>query len=307
MICSPWCKTERGINMARPQKDGVDYFPFDTVLDTKFELIEAEFGLAGFALVVKLFQKIYGELGYYCEWTDEVALLFAKKNNAGGNVVSELIDASIRRGIFNRDLYEKYKILTSAGIQKRYFEAVSRRAQIEVKKEYLLVSDIQKYKNVDINSINVCNNSINVCNNSQSKVKESKVNKIKEEERIKRASPSVIEAYEENISLISTVVMSEISDWLERVDESLIIYAIEEAVKNNVRRWKYIEGILNKAYSDGCKTKEDKEKQEKARSMQASVTKSGKLNLANNYKEREGLDDKEKEMIEKRRKYIQGL
>ena len=44
--------------MARPLKDGVDYFPLDTVLDTKFELIEAEYGLTGFAVVVKLLQKI---------------------------------------------------------------------------------------------------------------------------------------------------------------------------------------------------------------------------------------------------------
>ena len=40
--------------MARPIKDGVDYFPFDVSLDEKFELIEAEFGLTGFAVIVKL-------------------------------------------------------------------------------------------------------------------------------------------------------------------------------------------------------------------------------------------------------------
>ena len=90
--------------MARPTKSGIDYFPLDTVLDTKFELIEAEFGLTGFAVVVKLFQKIYGEQGYYCEWTDEVALLFAHKCG-GGNAVSEIVSASIKRGIFDKGMY----------------------------------------------------------------------------------------------------------------------------------------------------------------------------------------------------------
>lgn len=35
-------------------KSGIDYFPLDVSLDDKFELIEAEFGLTGFAVVVKL-------------------------------------------------------------------------------------------------------------------------------------------------------------------------------------------------------------------------------------------------------------
>lgn len=52
---------------------GVKYFPSDVYLDDKFELIEAEFGLIGFAVVVKLYQKIYS-IGYYCEWNDDVVI-----------------------------------------------------------------------------------------------------------------------------------------------------------------------------------------------------------------------------------------
>lgn len=173
--------------MARPIKSGVDYFPLDTVLDTKFELIEAEFGLTGFAVVVKLFQKIYGGQGYYCEWTDEVALLFSKKIG-GGNAVSEIVSAAIKRGIFNKEMYEKYSILTSKGIQERYFEAVSRRVQVNVKKEYLLVSDTLLSENVNNNEVSADRNPENVYRNTQSKEKESKVNKNKGEESI-NASP----------------------------------------------------------------------------------------------------------------------
>lgn len=168
--------------MARPQKQGLDYFPFDCVSDGKTELIEAEYGLQGFAIIVKLLQMIYGQRGYYCEWNAEVALLFAHKNNVGGNVVSETIKSALRRGIFNEDLFAKYGILTSAEIQKTYFEAVERRKQIEVKKEYLLIKVTHKNVNVDINPINDNINSINADNNSQSKVKESKVNKSKEKD-----------------------------------------------------------------------------------------------------------------------------
>jgi len=135
-------------------KNGLPYFPLNVVLDTKFELIEAEFGLNGFGVVVKLYQKIYGQ-GYYIEWTDEVALLFAKKIGLGGGAVSEIVSAAIRRGIFDKNLFEKYHILTSKGVQERYFEAVSRRKQIEVDERYLLVQVAQICPNVNILKANV--------------------------------------------------------------------------------------------------------------------------------------------------------
>lgn len=161
--------------MARPPKEGLDYFPLDTALDTKFDLIEAEFGLTGFAVIVKLFQKIYGEFGYYCEWTKEVALLFSRKVGEGYNVVSEIVSAAVKRGIFDKDLYEKYEILTSKGIQERYFEAVSRRLQIKVENKYLLVKLGQNSDSVSNNPINADINSANAGRNAQRKVKESKV------------------------------------------------------------------------------------------------------------------------------------
>lgn len=120
--------------------NGIPYFPLDTHLDEKFQLIEAECGVKGFGIVVHLLQEIYGGQGYYFELTNEIALLFAQKIGVDGSAVSHIVNASIRRGIFDKDLFEKYHILTSKGIQKRYFTAVARRKKIEVKKEYLLIS-----------------------------------------------------------------------------------------------------------------------------------------------------------------------
>lgn len=59
--------------------EGVNFFPLYCVLDEKFELLEAEYGLKGFAIVVKLFQRIYKEHGYYCEWNEDISLMFAKQ------------------------------------------------------------------------------------------------------------------------------------------------------------------------------------------------------------------------------------
>ena len=171
-------------------KSGIDYFPLDVTLDEKFELIEAEFGLTGFGVVVKLLQKIYGGRGYYVEWTNEVALLFAKKIGLGGSVVSEIVEASIKRGIFDKTLYDKYQILTSKGIQKRYFEAVGRRKSVEVEERYLLVNAADFSKNASMNFKNVDIFPKNAYIFGQSKVKESKGKESRGEERKGDIPPS---------------------------------------------------------------------------------------------------------------------
>lgn len=159
-------------------KAGIDFFPLDVHLDDKWKLIEAQFGLKGFAVVVKLFQKIYGEFGYYCEWNDDIALLFAQSVGvADGNVVSDIVNASVKRGIFDRAMFEKYAILTSMGVQKRYFDAVKRRKEITVTMEYTLFDVAHFLKDVNIIWKNVNINGENVNTFQQSKVEKSRVEK----------------------------------------------------------------------------------------------------------------------------------
>lgn len=235
--------------------NGINYFPLNVHLDDKFELIEAEFGLKGFAIVVKLFQKIYGQQGYYCEWTEDVALLFGKNVGLGGDAVSEIVRAAIKRGIFDSELYDKYQILTSRGIQERYFEAVSRRKEVEVKKEYLLVEVDQIYKNVRILNENVNISSKNVNISEQKKVEESKVKEKKVEERkLPRLPARIVKLYENNIAPLTPITLRGLDDWLNAMSEDVVEYAISEAVKNNKRNYKYIEAILRNHFNAGRTT-----------------------------------------------------
>jgi hypothetical protein len=151
--------------MARPTKTGLDYFPMDVNTDEKFELIEAKHELVGFAIVIKLFQKIYKE-GYFLCWNEEKLLLFKKSVNVDINKINDVINDCFTYNIFNKELYDKYKILTSSGIQKRFLSACDRRKTVDLVKNYVIV---------DINSINVTITWVNDCNGTQSKVKESKV------------------------------------------------------------------------------------------------------------------------------------
>lgn len=162
---------------------GIPYFPLECQLNEKFQLLEAEYGLKGFAVVVKLYQRIYGSHGYYCEWTTDVELFFSMQIGEGRNSVSEIVGRALERDIFSKPLYDKYQILTSSGIQKRYFEAVSRRKKVEVEEAYLLVPYDVLPSNVDISSKNVDISSKNADIFEQRKEKESKEKKRRVEKR----------------------------------------------------------------------------------------------------------------------------
>lgn len=162
-------------------KSGIDFFPLEVYDDRKIKLIKAEYGLVGSGVVVELWRMIYREEGYYAVWDNDVALVFAQDNNVGVNVVSEVVSSALRRDIFDKGIFDKYGVLTSRGIQRRFFDACSRRVSVKVDKRYLLLPMAEIPKNVDISSKNVNISAKNVSRNGQSKVKESKVEKSKEE------------------------------------------------------------------------------------------------------------------------------
>jgi uncharacterized protein DUF4373 len=160
--------------MARPIKDGLDYFPLDVTNDDKLDLIEAEFGVVGWSIIIKLYRRIYKN-GYYTRWTEDELLLFGKQINVDNNLINAVINKSIERNLFNEEMFNKYKILTSNGIQKRYLEATHRRKGLSLVKEYCLPV-VDEY----INRVNVNINFQNVDKSTQSKVKYSRVEESKE-------------------------------------------------------------------------------------------------------------------------------
>lgn len=272
--------------------DGISYFPLDVAVDDKIELIEAEFGLKGFAVIVKLYQKIYGGFGYYCEWTKDVGMLFSKKLGEGYTSVSEIVRAAIRRGIFDNDLYEKYSILTSKGVQKRYFSVVSRRKQINVKAEYLLVKVDQLSENVNISSENVCKNAKNVCNFEQRKEKESKEKKRKVKQR-KESEPTaaadrILSEYERLIGIPTHNIADLIEGYLkEGMTPELIIRLIEYSAERNVRNWQYIEKAIIGNLNDGVLTLDDynRRRADRQKSFENQNIKKPQKSRFNNYED----------------------
>jgi len=127
--------------MGRPTKTGLDYFPLDVDIDDSIELIEAEYGIAGFGIVIKLWQKIYKN-GYYIEWNDDMELLFARRINTEITLIKSVINSCFLRNIFNKHVFETYGVLTSHGIQKRYITAclTSKRKSISMNSSICLLN-----------------------------------------------------------------------------------------------------------------------------------------------------------------------
>jgi len=155
--------------MARPLKTGLDYFPLDVVLDDNIELIEAEHGIQGFAILIKLWQKIYAN-GYFIEWDNDNIMLFSKRNTIDVKIINSVVNSCIERGVFDSKIYKKHLVLTSYAIQKRYLIACStgRRKKVLLNPELtLLTPDLIKLYNDLIEFTNE--------ESAQSKVKERKV------------------------------------------------------------------------------------------------------------------------------------
>lgn len=198
--------------MARPQKKGLDYFPFDVDFfsDEKIEAISGEFGIKGEITVVKLLCAIYKN-GYYIQWSE---LFKMKLLKSLPGVSSDLLDQIIKRlvlwGFFDKYLFDSAAILTSRGIQIRFFEATKRRLSTS-NFPYNLI-------NADNNEVNVNNNSVNARINTQSKGKEIKGNKTSTIVDVKNIATDELIDVEKGIDLIFSD-----TNWLNALSGNLNI------------------------------------------------------------------------------------
>ena len=145
--------------------NGVHYFPHK--IDCNFvDLAEAKFGLLGYAIINKLYERIFFEEGYYMNFNDDIGTILASRMGVKKGLVSDLVHLALARNFFNKELYEKYKILTSEDIQLTYLEIVKKRKVLNLEKKFLLASPMQIYKN----KVKIEGKPLkNVCNSEQSK------------------------------------------------------------------------------------------------------------------------------------------
>ncbi|MEG0153016.1 MAG: DUF4373 domain-containing protein [Cellulosilyticaceae bacterium] len=245
--------------MARPIKEGLEYFPLDCDIDQddKIALIEAQHGINGFGITIKLLMKIYKN-SYFYEWTEKEQLLFSKRVNVDINEVNVVINDLVKWNFFDEGMYTNQQILTSRGIQKRYLEAVGRRQKVKIPTNHILLDaeTINVYKNLVIVDINYHSKVVNADIGTQSKVKESKV----KESKVNNNDDVIVSCFESNIFTAFEkcgfgTISSYIKEQLEALEKEFTFEWCKEAMEisatNGARNLKYVQSILNNWKSNG--------------------------------------------------------
>ncbi|EMF0049749.1 Lin1244/Lin1753 domain-containing protein [Enterococcus hirae] len=231
--------------MARPYKQGVDYYSLDVdfLKDIKYRKIRRSCGSQTCEILLCLLGYIYGDMGYFLRWDEDSAFLVADDVGAKEGLVEEVVSKAIQVGFFNREKYEKYQILTSNGIQKRYKLITRKRKEVSIKKKYLV--------NDDNNLVNGGNNStstvVNGVRNTQIEreiEKESKVNEIKDYEE----DMGVYEFIQKSWGKPPTgLLQGALGPWIREWGSEMILFAFQSAYENSVEMQglkKYVDKIL---------------------------------------------------------------
>lgn len=131
--------------MARPIREGLLYFPFDTDFfqDKKIRALKGRYGTDGLAVYIYLLCEIY-KAGYYIVSDDDLILCLADDLNisegSARQIISFLLSRSLLTEIKGDKLAKSDTVLTAASVQRRYQEAVKGlRRDVCVKAEYWLL------------------------------------------------------------------------------------------------------------------------------------------------------------------------
>ena len=227
--------------MGRPLKQGLDYFPLDVgfLQDIKVRKIIKAQGFKSIPVLICLLSNIYRTDGYYLRWDGDMPYLVAEESGAEEGVVAEVLSKALKVDFFDAGIFETYGVLTSRGIQKRYFLVISatKRKEIAVVENFLLIDPAKVPKNAVLynaitmsknedfalkrvssggNSINSGGNSINSGNNPQSKVKEREIEKEREREIESRKEKREKQEETTALDIPTTIIPQTVIDVYER-------------------------------------------------------------------------------------------
>lgn len=225
--------------MARPTKEGLDYFPLDVGIfeDEKIEAIAGEFGIKGELAVIKLLCAVYRK-GYFIVWNDLTkATLLKRLPGVSKEMLNQIVNRLVLWGFFDKELFDSVKVLTSENIQATFFEATKRRKTPKPTK-YII--------NVNSNSQS---ETVNDDINAQSKVKESKINKSKVN---KEKSDSKL-AVNEGVNSSTTPKMAKFAELESDFEKLWELYPRKERKADALKAYKRAikAGITNKEIQTG--------------------------------------------------------
>ena len=266
--------------MARPRKDGLDYFPLDVnfLSDLKIKKIIRAYGAQAVAVVMSVLTTVYRDNGYFANYDDDFIFIIADELKLEDGYVKNVIEKLIEVDFLNKEQKEKNNILTSIGIQERYLKACERRVKTTLNATYNLLNDssneLPKTESTDKESF--CqqkpdSTGVNDSKSTQSKVNNKVNNKVNKKVNNNLLTSSennsdvreLIEMYQENFGVCNSLVINDLANTLENLDKDAIIESFRLSIgKDNP--YLYMKGIWTKWKENGIITleqvKHDEEK-----------------------------------------------
>lgn len=170
--------------MGRNTKVGLNYFPLDTDFfdDEKILFTVSRFGLKCEGIIIRLMCRIYRN-GYFLEFNEDMALLIARSvgDVSLHGLVMDIVNELVKRGFFDKSMFDSFSILTSTGFQKRYIKACvdSHRINININPDYDLILFNAEEITKSTEEITNTRQETPFPHPKESKVKENKINKSK--------------------------------------------------------------------------------------------------------------------------------
>ena len=178
--------------MARPKKQGLLYFSFDTDFfysDRRIKALRARFGNDGIVLYIWILCEAYKDKGYYLIYDDDCIDNMMTDLGLTEGFIKQIMEYLASRSLLTQisTLAGPVTTITSPGIQKRYQEAMKgQKRTVDVKGEIWLLSKEETASFIKVTqneAISEKNHSISEKNPlkekkvKERKVKENKVNK----------------------------------------------------------------------------------------------------------------------------------
>lgn len=112
--------------MARPQCDGLSYFPFDVDFfsDRKIKIIRgSEYGTDAIIIYIYLLCEIYKGKGYYIAYDDDLVCCASADTGVPEGKTRQIVQLLASKSLFDNTRFSADNLLTAASIQTRYQEA----------------------------------------------------------------------------------------------------------------------------------------------------------------------------------------
>ena len=247
--------------MPRPMKDGLDYWARDVEMtrDPKLRKPKQKYGYIAVGVYESLLDIIYGDKGYYVDYSDPEDLAYLVRERLDGkhqpsaDLVKVITQSLIENGLFDQLLCQGEAVLTSRRIQEQYYRATVDRIRPNIQIKYWLLS-IEEMGSISTRHFlykNLVNRPKNEVNRPKNYIKQSKEYKEDEEDTYSVCDTSDMDIYEFYEYIFSTQLNNgqifELKRLVNIYGEDEIYELIEEMKAKHIKYpLRYMQKVLGK-------------------------------------------------------------